>query len=70
MNNDENLKHITTDVKTRYLVGGVWKVKEFKRKGKASRTYSKPARTYLAVPPTEGWPGGVPEKNGYKAGGR
>lgn len=57
------------DVKSRHLSGGFWKSKQIAKKGKHSRTASKPARFYVAVPPTEGWPGGLPEKNGWKPSG-
>lgn len=57
------------DVKRKYLVGGSWKSRQIDKKGKASRTTSKPARIYIAVPPAEGWPGGDPAKNGWKPGG-
>jgi hypothetical protein len=58
------------DVKSKYLVGGVWKrhIIEKKDKGRSERT--KLGRVYIAIPPPEGWPGGLPEKNGYKAGGK
>jgi hypothetical protein len=36
---------------------------------RASRTYSKLARTYFVYPPAEGWPGGDPVKNGYRPSG-
>lgn len=59
------------DVKPRHLSGGLWKTKQIAKKGKQSRTTSKPARFYVAVPPETGWPGGMPEKNGWKpAGGK
>jgi hypothetical protein len=34
--------------------------------GAGSHTSSGLGRTYFAIPPAEGWPGGAPEKNGYK----
>lgn len=37
---------------------------------RASRTTSKQARIYFAVPPAEGWPGGDPAKNGWKPNGK
>lgn len=57
------------DIKRKYLVGGTWKSKKIAKQGKASRTTSKPARLYIAVPPVTGWPGGLPENNGWKPGG-
>lgn len=34
--------------------------------GAGSHTSSHMGRTYFAYPPAEGWPGGMPEKNGYR----
>ncbi len=34
--------------------------------GSGSHTASTLARVYIAYPPPEGWPGGMPEKNGYR----
>jgi len=39
------------------------------KQARASRTHSKRGRTYFAVPPAEGWPGGDPAKNGWKPSG-
>ena len=39
------------------------------KKSNPSRTRSSPARLYIAIPPTEGWPGGDPLKNGYRPSG-
>lgn len=57
------------DVKKRYLAGGAWRAKITAKKGKASRTTSKPGRLYMAYPPVEGWKGGLPEHNGWKPSG-
>jgi hypothetical protein len=57
-------------VKGRYLVGGGWKSHALKQNGRASRTASHRARIYFAYPPIEGWPGGDPKLNGYRAGAR
>lgn len=61
---------VGTDVLRRYLQGGVWKrhIIEKKDKGRSERT--KLGRSYVAIPPPEGWPGGHPEKNGWKPGGK
>lgn len=39
------------------------------RKNRPSRTTSTIARIYIAIPPPEGWPGGAPEKNGWRPRG-
>ncbi len=57
------------DVKPKFFSGGFWKAYQIPRKGKRSYTTSKPARFYVAVPPETGWPGGLPEKNGWKPSG-
>ena len=58
------------DILPRYYDIGMWKSKITRKKGKASRTSSGVARMYIAVPPADGWPGGDPIRNGYRAGGR
>jgi len=64
-------KQVTKEnsVKPKYYTGGEWKAYSIARKGKRSFTASKVARIYIAVPPTEGWPGGDPLKNGYNPKG-
>lgn len=52
------------DVKKRYLSMATWHSQRISKRG--SRTTSKPARIYIAVPPGEGWPGGSPERNGLR----
>lgn len=47
---------------------GDWKARIIRKKGKASRTASTPARLYIAIPPIEGWRGGHPSDNGLRAG--
>lgn len=47
---------------------GNWKSKIIRKKGKASRTASTPARLYVATPPIGGWKGGHPAENGLRAG--
>jgi hypothetical protein len=47
-----------------------WNKETHKAAGKKpSRTVSKLGRTYLAIPPAGGWPGGEPERNGWKHSG-
>lgn len=45
-----------------------WKLKKMKKGQRASQTRSSKVRTYLAIPPEEGWRGGIPEQNGYRKG--
>jgi hypothetical protein len=47
---------------------GNWKLKKLKQQlsGRGNSTKSKKARIYRAYPPAEGWPGGEPERNGYR----
>lgn len=60
-----------SDIKEKYKVGGHWKARLLVKGARASRTFSKLGRTYLAKPPESGWLGGHPETNGYKpAAGR
>lgn len=40
------------------------------KRNKPIRTRSSIARIYIAVPPPEGWPGGLPEQNGIRPGAR
>lgn len=58
-----------TDLKPQYMWMGNWRNRLLQKGTRASRTSSKPARLYVAVPPAEGWPGGSPEKNGYRGRG-
>jgi hypothetical protein len=37
-----------------------------RKKNRPSRTSSVKCKTYTAIPPAEGWPGGDPVKNGWK----
>lgn len=48
---------------------GTWKMRKLKKGQRASRTFAKLARVYLAIPPITGWVGGRPEDNGFKRGG-
>lgn len=56
------------DVKKRYLSMGSWQAQRFSKR--PSRTGSALGRTYVAVPPPEGWPGGAPERNGLRGRAR
>lgn len=49
---------------------GRWKIRKLKKlaNGGKGSTASKKSRLYYAYPPVEGWPGGRPEDNGYRAG--
>lgn len=47
------------------LVAGVWK-RDKPRVGIS--TASGHGKSYEAKPPPEGWPGGAPEKNGWRPG--
>lgn len=55
------------DILRRYLVGGVWKRHLLEKLGRGNRTKSTRSRTYIAIPPPEGWSGGDPFKNGLRA---
>lgn len=57
------------DLLPRYMWMGNWRARLQQKGARASRTTSKPARLYVAVPPAEGWTGGLPEKNGYRGRG-
>ena len=57
------------DVKKKYLSGGLWKKKIIDNVGKHRHESTKLSRSYIAIPPEEGWPGGDPLKNGYKPQG-
>ena len=35
---------------------GNWKIKQYTKKSRGSRTKSSKAKLYFAVPPAEGWP--------------
>lgn len=45
------------------IVKGAFKAKI---PGSGSHTSSSKGRVYYAYPPATGWPGGMPEKNGYR----
>lgn len=45
---------------------GTWKTRIFLSKDRGRSEKCKKAKRYFAYPPAEGWPGGAPEKNGYK----
>ena len=54
------------DLKPQYMWMGNWRSKVHSKTNRGSRTSSKRARLYVAVPPASGWPGGMPENNGYR----
>ncbi len=54
------------DVKRRHLSGGMWKTAQIAKAGKHRHESTKPGRRYVVVPPITGWPGGLPEHNGWK----
>lgn len=54
------------DVKRKYLVGGMYKRRLIEKQGKGRSESSKMPRIYVAIPPPDGWPGGLPEKNGLR----
>jgi hypothetical protein len=58
------------DINPAYLVGGVYKRRIIEKLGKGRSEKTKLGRTYIAYPPPGGWPGGLPEQNGYRAGSR
>ena len=58
---------VGTDVLRKHLVGGVYRRHILEKEGKGKSEKTKLGRTYVAYPPPEGWPGGFPEKNGWKA---
>lgn len=45
---------------------GRWRIKKMTKGLRASRTKSKRAKIYIAIPPKDGWKGGDPSNNGYK----
>jgi len=47
---------------------GTWKLRKLTKGLRASRTRSSKGKFYVAYPPLEGWKGGHPSDNGYKAG--
>lgn len=57
------------DVKSKYLTGGQWKKAYFAKLGKHRHETTRKGRVYIAVPPPEGWPGGLEVNNGYKKRG-
>ena len=58
------------DVKAKYLSMGRWNKKIISKKARGSRTGSSLARTYVVMPPVEGWPGGLPERNDLRGRAR
>lgn len=58
------------DVKKKYLSSGERNKRKIEKAGKGKSESTRLGRTYIAIPPAEGWPGGLPEKNGYKPGGK
>lgn len=54
-----------TDVMRKHRAGSL-RSKQMKKGQRSSRTASKRARTYIAVPPAEGWRGGDPAANGWR----
>jgi len=54
------------DLLPRYMWMGNWKSSKLQKGNRGSRTASKRARIYFAVPPATGWPGGTPEANGLR----
>ena len=58
------------DVKEKYKAGGKWKKRIFDKMGKHRHESTKPGGFFIAIPPEGGWPGGLPENNGYKKRGR
>lgn len=59
---------VGNDILRKHLVGGTWKRSKLDKQGKARSERTKHAGFYVAMPPEGGWPGGEPEKNGYRAG--
>ena len=57
------------DVKPKHFSGGEWKRRAFEAIGRHRHTASGLGRSYIAIPPEEGWPGGDPLRNGYKPTG-
>jgi hypothetical protein len=58
------------DVLRKYLVGGYYRRHKIEKEGKGKSEKTKLGRVYIAIPPPEGWPGGLPEKNGWKPFGK
>ena len=58
------------DILRRHLAGGVWCRHKIDKLGKGRSERTKLGRMYTAYPPPEGWPGGHPDKNGWKPGGK
>jgi hypothetical protein len=61
---------VGSDVKRCYLTGGLWNRRRLDKEGKGRSSPCKLARVYIAKPPATGWPGGMPEQNGYRPGGK
>lgn len=49
---------------------GRWKINKIKKAlmGRKNSTSSKKAKIVVRYPPADGWPGGLPEHNGWKPG--
>lgn len=56
------------DILKKYLVGGTWKRRIIEKLGKGKSEKTRLGGFYIAIPPQGGWPGGLPELNGYRAG--
>lgn len=54
------------DVLPRYTAMATWKSRKLAKKLRGSRTRSTVGKVYIAVPPADGWKGGLPEQNGWK----
>lgn len=58
------------DILRKHLAGGVWHRRKINKQGKGRSERTKLGRMYTAKPPEAGWPGGHPEQNGYRPGGK
>lgn len=58
------------DILKKYLVGGVRNRHKLLKEGRGRSESTKLSRIYVAIPPPSGWPGGAPEQNGYRPGGK
>lgn len=56
-----------SEIHPRYRAMSTWKTKQIKKLNKGKSERSGLGRSYVAIPPPEGWPGGDPLKNGLKA---
>lgn len=61
-----NAPDVGHDIKRKHLVGGTYKQRYYEKLGKGKSEKTKLGAIYVATPPAEGWPGGPPEKNGWK----